>query len=484
MEEHLLTAGYQIDNRFELENELGEGGMSEVWKAWDLRAHTFVAVKIFKPDSAEEEPADRRRFLGEARALIQVNHDNVVSVVDVGVLPDGRPYIAMELIEGETLEQYLARRGRLGTTEAQVLLIPIASAVAAVHQANIIHRDLKPTNIMLLPTAAGVVIPKVLDFGIAKILHPDERRLTRTGRSVGTPDYMSPQRLRGEPASPADDIFSLGAIAYQMITGDTPFHGDRVEVVIGKIISPEPPLPINPPAQPPLVHPLVEQTIMRALEKDRAKRFATMEEMLQALRGWPTEAPVSTPTRTLPAPPAPPAPEPGRWTLKPGDIAVDPAELALATWKSAQRRRSESGEQAVATADIGQPMRPSPVTKPDHDWLGTGEEPSLTTEPRRRLSTSHLATEEPRLPWSKETRHTFLVLLMVIIAVATLALFGWHYVNDAIDYWQSEPPPAPVLEATPPSSTVTPPPPPTVPPKTKATRPEKPERSPPAGKRK
>lgn len=220
--------GNTLDDKYRLDERLGGGGMGNVYKARHLPLDRAVAVKIMHPRLVEDEFA-RIRFEREAKALGRLQHLNAVSVTDFGKTPDGLVYIVMELLEGRTLRDILAREAPLEVARAVSLMLQATSAVAAAHEAGIIHRDLKPANILVTQSTDVPSIVKVLDFGIAKLaaetIDDDHMALTQLGTMLGTPRYMSPEQCDGLELTPAADVYSLGVILYEMLTGMTPFSG-------------------------------------------------------------------------------------------------------------------------------------------------------------------------------------------------------------------------------------------------------------------
>ena len=271
MEPDALT-GRTVGHHSVLE-PLGEGGMGFVYKARDARLKRLVALKVLRPERIGEE-ADRRRFLREAQAAAALNHPHIVTVHEVGV-EDGLDFIVMEYIAGGTLADLMAA-GRLPTERVLRLAAQVTDALAAAHAAGIVHRDLKPSNIML----ASPDHAKVVDFGLAKFseaARPSEAdTLSRTGALIGTAAYMAPEQFAGHPADARSDVWAVGAILYEMATGQRPFPEPNVMLVINDILTrdPEPPGTLNPdlPAG-------LEKVILKALEKDPASRYQSAREL-------------------------------------------------------------------------------------------------------------------------------------------------------------------------------------------------------------
>ena len=227
--------GRTFDDKYRLDARLGEGGMGTVYRATHLLIERPVAVKVLNPRMVTDEAA-RERFRREARAAGRLQHSNAVAVTDFGETRDGLVYIVMELLEGRPMRELLARESPLDPARAVSLMLQASAAVAAAHDAGVIHRDLKPGNIFVVQRPNAPHIVKVLDFGIAKLAADttggDEEgesnpvnTLTGTGVMIGTPRYMSPEQCDGAPLTPASDVYSLGVILYEMLTGQTPFSG-------------------------------------------------------------------------------------------------------------------------------------------------------------------------------------------------------------------------------------------------------------------
>ncbi|HXI04002.1 MAG TPA: serine/threonine-protein kinase, partial [Candidatus Saccharimonadales bacterium] len=264
---------------------IGEGGMGRVYRALDTRLNRQVAIKILLPALTSDEKI-RRRFLREARAAAAVSHPAIAAVHEVNEA-GGSAYIVMEFVEGRTLRKVIQGRA-LPLTEALRISAEIAEGLVEAHRAGVIHRDLKPDNIIVRPDHR----PKILDFGIAKLLedrsglfrrrtHSSTTSLTGEGRIMGTLGYMSPEQARGEPVDARSDIFSFGVILYEMVTGQAPFKGRTPIDTLTSILKESPP-PVSGHASD--VHPKVEEVLAECLEKDPARRFQRMEDLLAGLR--------------------------------------------------------------------------------------------------------------------------------------------------------------------------------------------------------
>jgi serine/threonine protein kinase len=309
--------GQTLDGKYKLVERLGKGGMGTVYRATHLLIDRPVAIKVLNPHFVEDEEA-QERFRREARAAGRLQHQNAVAVTDFGRTEDGLVYIVMELLEGRSLRDVLAREAPLDAARAVSLMLQISAAVAAAHEARIIHRDLKPGNIFVVQRKHAPPVVKVLDFGIAKLaadaLEDDEdheQTLTKVGVMIGTPRYMSPEQCDGGKLTPASDVYSLGIILYEMLTGTTPFSGSTALAIAMKHSSeiPRPPrefistIPVS-----------LEEVVLHALEKSpderpadagafRRELYATAERLglehagghtaptMESLRGAGTETP-------------------------------------------------------------------------------------------------------------------------------------------------------------------------------------------------
>ncbi len=227
-----IASGTVLADRYEFRRLLGEGGMSQVWEAVQLRTGRSVAVKLLRT-ALNAQPEMRKRLLREARAASRVDHPNVVEIFDAFELADETPVLVMPLLRGQTLADHLAGAGgKLPLREAASLLLPVVSAVGAAHARGVVHRDLKPDNIFVCDEGHGRTKVTVLDFGIAKLAsgeEPEGRALTATGALVGTPGYMSPEQAAGERGvDQRADVWSIAAVLYEVLAGVRPVHGDNV----------------------------------------------------------------------------------------------------------------------------------------------------------------------------------------------------------------------------------------------------------------
>ncbi|HAF22780.1 MAG TPA: hypothetical protein DCK93_07660, partial [Blastocatellia bacterium] len=276
--------GHTLDDKYLLEERLGIGGMGTVYRARHLLIDRPVAVKVLNERFVEDDAA-RTRFRREARAAGRLQHANAVTVTDYGQSQDGYVYLVMELLEGRTLRDVLAKEAPLDAARSVSLMLQISAAVAAAHEAGIIHRDLKPANVFIVQRAEVPAVVKVLDFGIAKLaaeaLDEDEpMTLTQVGAMIGTPRYMSPEQCDGAALTPASDVYSLGVILYEMLTGTVPFSGSSPLAIAMKHTSETPRSPRELVSS---IPPALEQVVLHTLEKSPEDRPANAAEFREEL---------------------------------------------------------------------------------------------------------------------------------------------------------------------------------------------------------
>jgi serine/threonine-protein kinase len=278
--------------RYRVEEHVGGGGMGVVYRARDARLDRRVALK-FLPKRLATHPEVEERFVQEARAAARLDHPNIATIHEIGTTADGRRYIAMAYYEGETLRERLDRDGSLPIDEAVRYARIVAEALSSAHEAGIVHRDVKPGNVML--TEEGEV--KLLDFGLARAL--DRPRLTEPGRPLGTASYMSPEQVRGEEVRPASDVWAVGAVLFEMLSGAPPFQGERRAAVLHSVLHDEPPKLDAPRDVPDDVQPIIR----RCLHKDPDVRYPSAEAFLDDLHTLRSEgerlAPDTRRARTL-----------------------------------------------------------------------------------------------------------------------------------------------------------------------------------------
>ncbi|GAA4923466.1 serine/threonine-protein kinase [Stackebrandtia albiflava] len=339
-----MRVGQLLGGRYRLDDRVDSGGMGTVWRGTDTRLNRTVAVKVLHAGLSNDEMF-RRRFEVEARAVAALAAPGIVNIYDYGEdsTPEGSLcYLIMEFVEGRSLSSLLSELGRIDQTELLRILAEAAEALHSAHQAGIIHRDVKPANILITRRGGK---PKIVDFGIARA--NGEAGLTSTGMIMGTTAYVSPEQLHGQPLTGASDVYSLGIVAYECLSGRKPFTGDTPAAIIaGHIGHQPPPLPNDVP-------PPVADLVMRALAKNPADRFPSAEAFAQACRDA-AQGRGPSHTRTMVAPIAP---------------------------ASATRMMPQSPPQHTSPRGVARPMAPPPP--PRHDTGVHAARPADTEEGRR-----------------------------------------------------------------------------------------------------
>src|SRR5690349_3830002 len=286
-----------LADRYRLERELGQGGMATVYLAHDLRHERKVAIKVLRPELAAVIGAER--FVREIRTVAALQHPHILGLIDSGEV-SGTAYYVMPFVEGESLRDRLVREKQLPIGDAVRIAKEVASALDYAHRHGVIHRDIKPENILLHDGQA-----LVSDFGIAlAVSQAGGTRMTETGMSLGTPHYMSPEQSMGEREITArSDVYALGCVLYEMLTGDPPFTGPTAQAIVAKVMTDEPrPLAIHRKTVPPHV----EAAVLTALAKLPADRFSSAAEFAQALASASYSTPTPAATVVTPAAAVPP----------------------------------------------------------------------------------------------------------------------------------------------------------------------------------
>lgn len=291
--------GTLLNGRYRLEARIGTGGMSSVYRALDETLERTVAIKLMNREIATDSD-QLERFRREARAVAQLSHPHIVGVIDAGE-DQGRPYIVLEYVEGETLKDRIRRNGELDVAEAVAYAIEIARALGAAHARHIVHRDVKPQNVLIDEEGSA----KVTDFGIARSL--DDDGLTADGRVLGTTDYVSPEQALGHAVTGQSDLYSLGIVLFEMLTGSVPFRGENQVAVAMKHVREELP---DVQALRPEVSASLAAVVDRATAKDLHERYRSDEELigdledvlaLEAARSGSATGEATTVLRTLPS---------------------------------------------------------------------------------------------------------------------------------------------------------------------------------------
>lgn len=276
----MLPPGTRIEDRYEILGPLGSGGMGQVYRARRLRLEDEVAIKVMQ--GAEHAPPElHERFLRESRACAQLRHPGIVAILDFGVDARRQPYMVMELLSGPSLAEEIALQAPMAPARVAGIVSPVAAALQLAHDQGITHRDLKPANIVLHRYDSGERVYKVIDFGLAVIKSAsDATRLTDPNLFIGTMAYAAPEQIRGEPVTAAADIYALGVITYEMLTGVRPFDAEDRITLLNQVLTVR---PVKPTDRGPDLPPAVDDVVMRALAKDPAERWPRVADFAAAL---------------------------------------------------------------------------------------------------------------------------------------------------------------------------------------------------------
>src|SRR5688500_14272089 len=276
----MLTPGSRIDDRYEIIDALGSGGMGHVYKARRLRLGDEVAIKVMQA-TPSAPPEARERFLRESRACAQLRHPSIVGILDFGFDSANQPYMVMELLSGPSLKEEIDLEAPMSPDRVAAILAPVASALQLAHDRGITHRDLKPANIVAHRYESGERVYKVIDFGLAAMKATnDQTRLTDPQFFLGTLAYAAPEQMRGEEVTPATDVYALGVIAYEMLTGARPHDGANQATLITQALTQS---PVSPAARRGDLPAGVDSAVMRALDKEPAMRWQSVAEFVDAL---------------------------------------------------------------------------------------------------------------------------------------------------------------------------------------------------------
>jgi serine/threonine protein kinase len=276
----MLTVGTVLDGRYEIVAPIAEGGMGAVYRARRTLLGDDVAVKIMRPDFGTD-PASRERFFRESRACAQLRHPNIVSILDFNLDTEGRPFLVMELLNGRSLREDIAARGPLPLREVQQIVMPLCGALQLAHDRGTLHRDLKPANIVAHDFGGGTRTHKIVDFGLVQVRESTSAtRLTSDHQFLGTIAYAPPEQLTGGAVDARSDVYSLGVVVFEALTGRLPFEGDDAMLVLSAVISKPAPAPTS--LRPDLPA-WVDIVLGRALAKSPNDRYESMTAFARAL---------------------------------------------------------------------------------------------------------------------------------------------------------------------------------------------------------
>ncbi|HEX5854739.1 MAG TPA: serine/threonine-protein kinase [Thermoanaerobaculia bacterium] len=401
--------------KYEIVEKIGVGGFGTVYKGRDPFIKRSVAIKTCQSEDEEI----KKRFFREAEFAGNLHHRNVTTIYDFGVTDEGTPYIVQEFLTGEDLDKAIKKKQPLTLARKLQILIDVCDGLGYAHAAGIIHRDIKPSNIRILED--GTV--KIMDFGIAKSML-SASTLTQTGITLGTASYLAPEQIRGEDLDPRTDIFSLGVLAYEILTGQKPFTGDHISTVLYKIMNE---MPAPPSSLDPALPRGLDATILRALEKDRTNRFSSCAELRAACTSL---------LQNVPAGPA-------------FQMPVSDLDKTVAT--------PSAGFPITASVKPGGPAAATPRGVRDTPIKATAARPAAGG-----LADVHLRTEGGRAAHGTEREEGGPALKIFLAAVLLVAVAGgiWYIAQQRRSVVPAAPTPAPV-PTTAPAPTVPPEPAPT-----------------------
>jgi hypothetical protein len=401
----MTVLGTLLGGRYRLDAQIGRGGMSTVYRAFDTVLERPVAIKLMHREIASDSD-QLERFRREARSVARLNHPHIVTVIDAGEEPSedgagphdgeavGSPYIVLEYVDGETLKQLIRRDGPLEITQAVAYAIELARALGAAHERMIVHRDVKPQNVLIGEEGGA----KITDFGIARTL--TEEGLTVAGRVLGTTDYVSPEQALGQPVTGQSDLYSLGIVLYEMLTGQIPFHGDSPVAVAMRHVREQVP---DVQQLRPEVSAATASVVDRAVAKDLDYRYANAESMaadleevlaIEAARAGQTTGEVTSVLRTLPGDTRRRLPwrmrHPARWAAS---LALVAAIVAIALVLAAQQAHKGTGVASDVHAGAGLQAVPlSQTAAHDYNPFGTG--------PENHNRVQNVVDSDPNTSWS------------------------------------------------------------------------------------
>jgi serine/threonine protein kinase len=396
------SEGSVVAQKYRLVRILGEGGMGAVWVAQNLTLGVQVALKLIRSEIEGKVDGLSERLLTEARAAASIGHPAIIQVFDFGLTEHREPFIAMELLHGDSLAQVVKKRGRIAAGRAVRTILPVIEALCVAHQRGIVHRDLKPDNIFI-SQQANRVQPKVLDFGIAKLSESFSANLTSEGTVLGSPAYMSPEQARGE--SDVDfrtDMWALCVVLYEMVTGVQPFTGANWHGLMWSIMEGKP----KPLSEHQVEEPALWSILQRGLAKEREQRYGSMFEFGQALAVWLLDQGVtrdicSTSLKTT-------------WLERStGSSAVLHSFFPSDAPQSSEVERAQAAAASPVPADVTAPAQPGLLDAKDAQAASSG----VVLESRSRIRRSSRAHAAPAASGNSK-------LWLVVTALGAFASFS------------------------------------------------------------
>ena len=375
--------GKTIFGDYHIRKKLGEGGMGAVFLAENKSIDQRLAIKVLHGDAAQNAEMVER-FNREARAISRLTNQNIIRVFVFGRTPEGLLYLAMEFVEGKPLRDLIEKEGQLSELRAINIMRQTLHALNEAHELGIVHRDLKPDNIMITKFRGVDEFVKVLDFGIAKVKEPggNQAKLTQAGIVYGTPEYLSPEQAQAKELDGRSDLYSMGIILYEMITGTVPFQSKTAVTILAAHVY-DPPAPPSQKTRRP-VHPKMERIILKSLHKDPTKRYQTAMAFLEDLENLEAELSGGTATKTT---------------------VLDASQVAALIGVSRAR-------QAQGTPDNAPAFNPVPAVAPAAAQAGASTVPAAQASP---------AAAEP--PANNTILYLVIVCLVVLLVMAGVAIF-------------------------------------------------------------
>ncbi|MFO0650859.1 MAG: serine/threonine-protein kinase [Polyangiales bacterium] len=388
-----IAPGTLLGGHYRVVKRLGGGAIGHVYEAINTWTTRRVALKLLRAELVDDADI-AKRFLIEAQAATKVAHPHIVDILDMGKDPtSGHLYIVQEFLEGRDLHEHIQQRGRLTLLEATQVLVPVMQAVAAAHEKGVLHRDLKPENVFLVQSPDGHLVPKVIDFGLARTEASAGNRMTRTGAVMGTPYYMSPEQARGESGLDGRaDVWALGVIWYEVLAGELPFTGDNLHQVLHAIF-------MSTPKRLDERVPEVADVIHRAFSRDLTVRYASVNDFIDAM---------------LPVLPDDPLPQTGMRSSRPGRASTGPHPAA-----SPQPSKVNTLPPPTPQAPSRPPpsQTPPPPSPPGDQWV-TGPMPPTPPPEASAISSTPAPMSAPAMsPEAKRIRALYVVLTVAVTAL-------------------------------------------------------------------